>query len=278
MRAPLKKQIEIHASPQAVWAALTEAKELVRWFPTHAEATGGLGGKIRMGWGSSEYHGELEITGWEPNSKLALRAEMPDPAGGTVTLTQEFDLEATAEGNRTRLDLTHGGFPEDRAWDAWVDGTDRGWDFELRGLALYLERHAGTPRSVAWVRGSLRSGVAESWERLISSAGLLGAQGVLGSGEGEVARFGGLEAFAGDGVPEGRVAIHGAPRDLAVVLDSIGGAYLRIRFDESLGGGGPPEVNLWMSFFGATEERVRAYDARLEELRALVAEPHGDPG
>lgn len=274
MRPPIRKEIEIGATPEAVWSALTEAAELVRWFPTHAEATGGLGGTIRMGWGSSEYHGELEIVGWDPPSKLSLRAEMPDPGGGSITTTQDFELEAPAKGETTRLVLHHGGFPEDSAWDAWVDGTDRGWEFELRGLALYLERHAGKNRSVAWVRGSLRGGIGESWARLLSSDGLVGEGGALGTSEGDAARLVGLAAHPEDGVPRGRVAIHRAPRDLAVVLDSIGGVYLRLRIDGALRPGGAAEVNLWMSFFGATEGRVRAYDARLEELRALVADPH----
>ena len=43
-------RIELHASPEAVWKALTDAAELVRWFPLEARVEPGEGGSIFMSW------------------------------------------------------------------------------------------------------------------------------------------------------------------------------------------------------------------------------------
>jgi len=43
--------LEIDASPEDVWRALTEAGELVRWFPVEARVTPGAGGTMAWSWG-----------------------------------------------------------------------------------------------------------------------------------------------------------------------------------------------------------------------------------
>ncbi|MFW6084618.1 MAG: SRPBCC family protein, partial [Gemmatimonadota bacterium] len=64
-------RIELDASPERVWKALTDAADLVRWFPLEARVEPGEGGSVHMSW-KNEYAGTSEILTWEPNERLAI--------------------------------------------------------------------------------------------------------------------------------------------------------------------------------------------------------------
>jgi uncharacterized protein YndB with AHSA1/START domain len=81
-----------------VWKALTESKELVRWFPLDARVTPGVGGKIFLSWGPN-CEGEAEIVAWEPGKKLASKDNFA---------LMEWTLEA--RGGKTLLRLVQSGF------------------------------------------------------------------------------------------------------------------------------------------------------------------------
>jgi uncharacterized protein YndB with AHSA1/START domain len=42
------KEIEVDASVEVVWKALTDGTELARWFPLEATVEPGVGGKVRL--------------------------------------------------------------------------------------------------------------------------------------------------------------------------------------------------------------------------------------
>ena len=65
----LEVTLDIAASPEHVWKALTDAEELTRWFPLESDVQPGQGGKITLGWGP-DLHGECPIRAWEPNKHL----------------------------------------------------------------------------------------------------------------------------------------------------------------------------------------------------------------
>lgn len=56
-------RVEVEASPERVWKALTDAAELVRWFPLEARVEPGEGGTVFMSW-KNEYAGESKILAW----------------------------------------------------------------------------------------------------------------------------------------------------------------------------------------------------------------------
>src|SRR5262245_30524750 len=60
--------LEIAAAPEAVWKAITEAEELVRWFPQDAKVKPGKGGEIVYCWGGLE--GRCRILAWQPPKHL----------------------------------------------------------------------------------------------------------------------------------------------------------------------------------------------------------------
>ena|ERR1700730_9685455 len=66
----LDKEIEIAAPVDEVWKALTESKELVKWFPLEARVTPGVAGKIFCPGGRAAKAKRKSSTG-EPGRKFA---------------------------------------------------------------------------------------------------------------------------------------------------------------------------------------------------------------
>ena len=171
--------LELDAPPDEVWAALTKAEEIVRWFSTEARVTPGRGGSMVWSWGYGE-NWETRIDGWEPGRLLRLVQEDARPydtqgrqlPAGEVEparIAMEFTLESS-EG-KTRLRLVHSGFGHGEAWDAELDGISEGWQAELRSLRHYLHRHRGRDRQAgrALVHTSLPR--EDAWRRLLGPGG-----------------------------------------------------------------------------------------------------------
>ena len=174
-----RMSLDLDASPDEVWRALTEAEELVRWFPTSARVTPGQGGTMVWSWGHGEDL-ETRIDAWEPGRLLRLvqEAARPYDAEGKqlppdqvepARIAMEFTLE-THQG-KTRLRLVHSGFGHGAAWDAEVDGISEGWQAELRSLRHYLHRHRGRDRKAA--RGLVNTALPRdaAWARLTGPGG-----------------------------------------------------------------------------------------------------------
>ena len=125
--------IEVAVSPDAVWQALTDPQDLVRWFPLEAEITPGAGGRWMISWeGQWPWATEIEI--WEPNRHLRLldRNARPYDAEGKTQLAVEpmpiaIDWYLEARGGSTRLRLVHSGFGRGAGWDDEFEGVSLGW-------------------------------------------------------------------------------------------------------------------------------------------------------
>ncbi|MGH7580657.1 MAG: SRPBCC family protein [Gemmatimonadales bacterium] len=174
-----RTSLDLDASTEQVWAALTQAEELVRWFPTDAKVTPGKGGTMLWSWGHGE-DWETRIDAWEPGRLLRLVQEdarpytaegKPLPPGEVepARIALEFTLE-THQG-KTRLLLVHSGFGHGAAWDAEIEGISEGWQAELRSLRHYLRHHRGQDRKAgrALVMTSLPRETA--WARLVGPGG-----------------------------------------------------------------------------------------------------------
>jgi uncharacterized protein YndB with AHSA1/START domain len=171
--------LDIDAPADAVWRALTDAEELVRWFPTDARVTPGQGGTMFWSWGKA-WDWETRIDAWEPGRLLRLvqdDAQPYDAQGRMLPAGQaepariaiEFTLE-THQG-KTRLRMVHSGFGQGAAWDDELEGITEGWQAELRSLRHYLQRHRGQNRvfKLAWVTTGLSR--EEAWARLLGPGG-----------------------------------------------------------------------------------------------------------
>lgn len=160
-RRSVDASVEIRASPEAVWRALTEAREIERWFALEARVEPGEGGNIFLSW-KNEYQGDSRILVWDP--PFLLRVEWVE--GSEVT---EYRIEDA--GERTLLRVVSS-FPLDAAWDDWVEGTRRGWRFMLASLRQYVEHHAGEDRQLVYLRRRATLSAEEIWGRLMGSGGV----------------------------------------------------------------------------------------------------------
>ncbi len=125
------------ASPDRVFAALTQTSQLVNWYGPEGMATeifsndlspGGLY-ELVMRSDDDEYHLSGVYEEIDPPKKLRMTWKWK-----TGEITSRVAIELSAEGNKTHLHLTHDGFAE--ASDA--SAHHQGWTSTLNELERYL--------------------------------------------------------------------------------------------------------------------------------------------
>ena len=122
--AAIERELELSASPDRVWRALTDSDELAAWFPQRASLPTQVGAVVWVEW---DGHPRLaiRIEALEPEQRLAWRwAPAADPDfDGSANLV-EWTLEA-GRGGGTILRLRETGFesPDSRRGnvEGWLD-------------------------------------------------------------------------------------------------------------------------------------------------------------
>lgn len=268
--SPSPREFEMHlpiaAGPDAVWRALVDPGELCRWFPPEARVEPRPGGEVVWRWG--DFHTWTQrIEVLEPGKHLRTRHDsgVPDGAGGQHLLFLDFFLQG--ERGRTTLRLVHSGFGPDAAFDDEFDGISSGWPVELRSLRLYLERHAGRDRQLAWSIAPISIDAGEAWRRLVGRDGLACGAGLDRLREGEAFA---LRTATGDAF-EGR-CLFNQPRHFCGVARSHGDAFLRVAVERC---GGAGQVWLWLATYGQPEGQSAALQARWDDMLARLFAPAG---
>ena len=242
--------VTIEASPDRVWQALTDARELERWFPLEARVEPGEDGRIWMSW-RNEFAGDMKILVWEPPHHL--RTSWSFGEGEHPAQITDYMIEA--EGESTVVRVVTSGFPQDSSWDGWVEGTNRGWAFELRSLKHYLERHDGESRHVVYLRRRVPLSPADAWARLA---------------DGELGRW--LDA--------GESFDRRPASQYAAIVSDPADAMFRVSVEPAAPGANEPEVVLFMSAWGNQEQRLgeigREWARQLENVFPEGASPE-DP-
>jgi hypothetical protein len=83
----------------------------------------------------------------------------------------EFTLQA--RGGKTLVHLLQSGFFSGADWEnEWFASTNYGWEFMLLSLRVWLERHRGDERKVAWPRQPVTLTRAQAYEKLLTTNGL----------------------------------------------------------------------------------------------------------
>lgn len=265
--------VTVDAPVEAVWKALTDAAELRRWFPMDARVTPGEGGRIWLSWGSDwEFTNGIEI--WEPNRHLRTVTKQPAPEPGkgseetlkwasadasgearvkAVRVAVDYHLEG--KGGKTVLRLVHSGFGAGAEWDDEYNEVRRGWAMELQGLRLYLERHRGEDREIAWVRRAFAGPAEEGWSKLTSPDGFVAKGSLDGLKGGDRYR---IETTPGDTL-EGTVLRAHPPHGFAGSVESLGGGLFRIMIMDYYG---RREASLMLSAWGKNAAAVPALKER----------------
>jgi uncharacterized protein YndB with AHSA1/START domain len=264
-RRAFEMSLDIDASREDVWRALTEAEELVRWFPMGARVTPGQGGTMVWSWGEG-WDWETRIDAWEPGRLLRLVQDdarpydtegrpLPPGEAQPARIAMEFTLE-THRG-KTHLRLVHSGFGHGAAWDNELDGITEGWQAELRSLRHYLERHRGRNRVFGRALVNTATPRDVAWARLLGPGGfrVTPAEPVEG-GEYEVVAPGG-QRFTGT------VQLSLPGQTLAGTVRELDDGWFRLlTWKDAAGHTG---VWAWISTYSGEEEPVRTFRDRAQE-------------
>lgn len=237
----LEKKVRIKASPDAVWRAITEADQIVRWFSLDARVKPGVGGYVWLSWPGMAGEERIEI--WEQGRHFQTR----NPARPQVAT----DWYVEGEGGETTLRLVHSGFGEGADWDSEYDSLDRGWTVFFQNLKHMLERHPGVPGQQVMVPVPVGAvSLDQAWERLLGP-GMLGLER---TGE----RTFRARAVTGE-VLEGEVDLWAPPRALGITVRTWNDARFTVDVNGCDG-----EVRAWVSLltYGLDAPAVEALRAR----------------
>lgn len=246
---------DIDAPPEAVWRALTEAEELVRWFPPVAEVTPGVGGTVRWNW-RDHHDWNQRITVWEPGRRLVTEYDsaVEGDDGRPVPLFIDFAIEGRSGG--TTLRMVHSGFGPDASFDDEYDGISRGWPVELRSLKLYCERHVGRDRRLVWAEATTDVPGRDAWTRLAHAVGVDPGLDALAEGASFSFTTPGGDAFEG-------TALCCHDRQFSGVVRNRDDAFMRLAAEEW---GGKTHVWMWLATYGDTPDpALRALESRWSE-------------
>ena len=160
--------VDIQASLDDVWRALTTADGLRSWLVIDAKVRDGVGGEVYVDWGLGQAGSErIEI--WEPGQRLRLSwGPEVEPEDGAAPAAQEWFLRHEDGVTHLRLVMS---MPGEGEWEG-EDDLDRGWAVFFDALRFYLEDAGGELR-----RSELRSATtalprAEAWRKVAESLGL----------------------------------------------------------------------------------------------------------
>ncbi len=265
----VETSIALPARPERVWQALTQAQELMRWFPPLARVRPGVGGSIFMSWDGS-YEGESGIQLWEPPRRLRtawVTGESVPGSDAAPALVVDYALESDSGGG-TILRLVHSGFGRDAAWDGMYDSVSRGWHFELRCLRHYLAHHDGRDRLHAWARMPVRIDRASAWRKLTGAKGLNAPADFDRLREGD--RYA-ITTATGDTL-RGTVIDNVPQCQFAGTVEGFGGGVVRFHLEPQCDGVGD-YVGVWLASWDARPQELVDFKHRwTRQLESLFRE------
>ncbi|MFJ2957634.1 SRPBCC domain-containing protein [Streptomyces sp. NPDC087270] len=157
-RFEIVKELEIAASPQEVWDAITTGTAGWLW-PMEYEPKEG---------GAAPFGGTVTV--WEPPHRLTARTE--DAAGiSQQTFNQLEHVIEPLEGGGCRLRYVHSGiFVDD--WANQYDGADKHNDFYLHTLREYVTHFTGRQAVFATADGPAAAGAPDALDTAAHALGL----------------------------------------------------------------------------------------------------------
>jgi uncharacterized protein YndB with AHSA1/START domain len=163
--------VELDASPEDVFRAVTDGTELAKWLAPEARGTapeGGKKGSIWISWGEGmSVEHEIEIF------DAPKRVRHPSGKNGETKapLYADWSIEAR-EGGKTTLRLVHSGFSTGADWDNEFESHARGWKLMLENLRQYFARHKHEPAVHIPFMSKVESPHGSIWKTLLGKFGL----------------------------------------------------------------------------------------------------------
>ncbi|WP_433005054.1 SRPBCC domain-containing protein [Kribbella sp. CA-294648] len=136
----IERVVVLRHPVERVWAALTTAEGLSRWFGSVAEVELRPGGRAFFRWDELDDESVATVVMVDPPHRFSFRWGMYGvPADDAPQTLVEFTLEPVPEG--TRLRLVESGFAQaaDDVAEAAHKANSLGWTVELADLENYLD-------------------------------------------------------------------------------------------------------------------------------------------
>jgi len=137
----IQQNYTIASSPEEVFKALTDSKELNRWWTTRNQSRAEIGGAYEYIWEFNDPNQNGKQAGnysvIVPNEKISYPWEAGNEGQGHNTVV-ELRISTAAEG--TLLELEHSGYKSGGDWDQAYEMTAQAWGFFLNNLKSFLEK------------------------------------------------------------------------------------------------------------------------------------------
>jgi uncharacterized protein YndB with AHSA1/START domain len=138
--------VDIKATPEEVFRALTDPEQIVKWFVPGARVDPRIGGAYVKIWGPG-MESTATISAWEPGKhfgtsterSIAYAKDGPADTGVVQKICVDYYIESLG-GGITRLRLVQSGFGPEAAWDDEFTETKTGWADYLQKLTALLEQ------------------------------------------------------------------------------------------------------------------------------------------
>lgn len=141
----ITRTVQIKASQQNVWRALTEADLIAQWFGNHATVDLRPGGAMWLRWDEYDAEGRAEVVEVSPISRFSFRWERTPQTGplreDNLTLVV---FELTEKDGGTSLTVTESEWEKLALDEAEIrsamEDNRGGWVGELNDLIAFLEK------------------------------------------------------------------------------------------------------------------------------------------
>ena len=244
----IELSVELNASPEEVFRAVTDGTELAKWLAPEARFTapeGGKKGSIWISWGEGmSVEHELEIF------DAPKRVRHPSGKNGETKapLYADWSIEAR-EGGMTTLRLVHSGFSVGADWDSEFEAHARGWKLMLENLRHYFARHAKKPAAHVIFTGQAKTEHGAVWTALLSKQAM-GFESTPKPGDSYRITTSGGDALSG------KVEMANG-RDLALTVSELDDALLRVSLEGGSKSGSSTYVFGYVIAYGNEASRAR---------------------
>ncbi|MEM7263798.1 MAG: SRPBCC domain-containing protein [Planctomycetota bacterium] len=134
----IERRIRLAATPERLWAAISDPRELSRWVCEGAWLRLEEGSPFRWEWGGG-LHADGQIEAFEQGSHLQLSYRVPMFQECVLHPTRiRFDIEPV-DDESADLRLRHTRFLDAESWDQYFDGHRRCWDVDLQKLRALID-------------------------------------------------------------------------------------------------------------------------------------------
>jgi uncharacterized protein YndB with AHSA1/START domain len=242
----IEMSIELSATPEQVWRAISEGEELSKWFAPEVRVTHQPEPRMFVSWGEG-MSVEQPIDIFESPKRMRVR----------VGVDRYVDWSIDS-GAKTTLRMVHSGFGADA--DEEYDSTMRGWRIFILNLKHYLERHAGRTCVQRPFALRVEADRTEVWRHIVSARGL--------DRDGTLAALAPGASYSLTTAPgrtlSGVVQILEPARDLALTISDLDDSLLRVSLEHA------PDGTMVYGVVIAFGDAVARADALAKDVEAAL--------